>query len=55
MNRGQKWLLYLASFFPLFGFIIGALNYKSDRPFARNCLGIAIFSIIVYLTLQRLR
>ena len=52
MKKSTRIILYVVSVFPLFGLIIGIVNYKKDMKFARNCLGIAIVAVIVYQVLK---
>ncbi|OGX11558.1 MAG: hypothetical protein A2351_08250 [Omnitrophica bacterium RIFOXYB12_FULL_50_7] len=48
----NAWLFYILSIFPLAGLIIGALFYKKNKTFARNCIGIALALALIYVALH---
>lgn len=47
-----RWLAYICSFLPIFGFVLYFTFRRRDNHFAQNCLGMAILGILFYGFLQ---
>lgn len=43
-----RWIAYICSFLPIFGFVFYFAFRRRDKRFAQNCLGMAILGILFY-------